>query len=302
MGMIKVGLATTALVAGVLILPRMLVANGSGYESEIRKWREQRETRLKADGGWLTVAGLFWLEEGANRFGADASNEIVLPPGSAPPRAGVFEFHDGKATVKIEPDVVVTVEGKPITVMDLKSDAGGAPDVLTLGSLTLQVIERGERHAIRLKDMNSRFRREFTGLRWFPVNDSLRVTARWVPYDPPREISVPTILGTIEKMPCPGAALFTVGGKEARLEPVLEEPGAEELFFIFRDATSGGKTYGSGRFLYAALPKDGKVVLDFNKAYNPPCAFTPYATCPLPPEQNRLSIPIEAGELSYDHH
>ena len=290
----------------LLLAPRALLAppaeSGPAYEAEIEKWREQRETRLKADGGWLTVAGLFWLEKGANRFGTDPTNEIVLPEASAALRAGVFLVKSGGVSVRVEPGVDVTLEGKPVTTMTLKDDSNGDPDVLALGSLTLQVIHRGDRLGIRLKDKNSKLRKEFTGLHWYPIAESGRVTARWAPYDPPKEIPVPTILGTTEKMPCPGVAVFTYGGREMRLEPVLEDPDAKELFFIFRDGTSGKETYGSGRFLYSDLPADGKVVLDFNKAYNPPCAFTPYATCPLPPEQNRLDIRIEAGELNYGHH
>jgi len=288
-------LASTALACAA-------AAGDPEYVAEIQKWREQRETRLKADGGWLTVAGLFWLEPGANRFGTDPSNQIVLPADSAPPKAGVFEFAEGRTTLKAEPGVTITVGGKPVTTQEMKPDSAGEPDIAKLGALTMQVIQRGDRYAIRMKDMNSRLRKEFTGLHWYPIAESWRVTARWEPYDPPREIPVPTILGTIEKMPCPGAAVFSIGGQELRLEPVLEEPGDTELFYIFRDATSGKETYGAGRFFYSALPADGKVVLDFNKAYNPPCAFTPYATCPLPPEQNRLKAAIEAGELNYGHH
>jgi hypothetical protein len=274
----------------------------SPYVDEILKWREQRETRLKADGGWLTVAGLFWLKEGDNSFGADPKGDIALPEGSAPARAGVLAFHAGKTVVKATPGAGATVDGKPITEMELKPDDPGPPDVVTMGPLTMQVIKRGDRYAIRLKDMNSRLRREFTGLRWYPVKEQYKITARFEPYDPPRMVRVPTVLGTTEEMPCPGAAVFTLEGKQVRLEPVLEQPDDKELFFIFNDATSGKETYPSGRFLYAPVPQDGKILLDFNKAYNPPCAFTPFATCPLPPSQNRVQVSIEAGELNYGHH
>ena len=273
-----------------------------GYAAEIQKWREQREARLKANGGWLTVAGLYWLKDGENRFGADPSCEVVLPPGSAPAVAGVIVFHDGKTTVKVEPGVTVTAGGKPVATMDLKDESTGSPDVLTLGPLMMHVIKRGDRYAIRLKDMNSRFRKEFTGLHWFPIKESYRVTARWEPHDPPRQIAVPTILGTTEMMPSPGRAVFTINGQELKLDPVLEEPDSTELFIIFKDLTSGKETYPAGRFLYAETPTDGVLVLDFNKAYNPPCAFTPYATCPLPPEQNRLPVRIDAGEQNYGQH
>jgi uncharacterized protein (DUF1684 family) len=164
------------------------------------------------------------------------------------------------------------------------------------------VIERGGKYAIRLKDKNSKMRREFTGLKWYPVKPEYRITATFNPYEPPKQIPVPNILGQTESLPSPGYVTFTLKGKTVRLEPVLESPDDKELFFIFRDGTSGDTTYPSGRFLYADMPVQGKVVLDFNKAYNPPCAFTPYATCPLPPPANRLKVNIEAGELNYGHH
>jgi uncharacterized protein len=274
-----------------------------GYRAEIDKWRAAREARLKGEGGWLQVVGLFWLKEGANPFGTGRENRIVLPPGSAPVRAGVFELRGAKTTVRTEAGVLATVGGKPVTVLELRPDVPGPADVLKLGPrLTLHVIERGGRHCIRLKDTQSALLKDFTGLRWFPVREEYRVEARFVPYDAPRKVPVPNILGQVEELPSPGYAVFTVGGREVRLDPVLEEAGADELFFIFRDETARKETYQAGRFLYAAMPKDGKVTLDFNKAYSPPCAFTPYATCPLPPKQNRLPIRLEAGELRSGHH
>ena len=287
-------LLVTVLLAGV--------APDPAHQEEVQNWRDQRETRLKSDTGWLTLAGLFWLKEGENRFGANPDYEIELPEGAAPASAGVLEFHDGRTTVKMAPGVEAAVDGKPVTVMELKPDSSGAPDILAIGRLTMQVIKRGEKYGIRLKDTQSKARREFTGLHWYPIEDSYRVTARFVPYEPSKMLMIPTVLGTTEEMPCPGKAVFTLNGQEISLEPVIEEPGADELFYIFKDETSGTQTYPAGRFFYSAMPKDGVVVLDFNKAYNPPCAFTPYATCPLPPSQNRLKMKIEAGELNYGHH
>jgi len=273
------------------------------YRAEIEKWRADREGRLKSDGGWLQVVGLFWLKDGANSFGTDAGNRIVLPPGSAPARAGVFELRAGKTTLRMEPGVEATVDGHPAGTRELRPDVPGPADVLKLGPrLTLHVIERGGRYGIRLKDRESALLKEFGGLRWFPVREDYRVEARSVPHASPMKIAVPNILGQVEELPSPGYAAFTIGGREVRLDPVLEEPGATELFFIFRDQTTGKQTYPAGRFLYAPMPKDGRVTLDFNKAYSPPCAFTPYATCPLPPKQNRLSVRIEAGELTGKPH
>jgi hypothetical protein len=181
----------------------------------------------------------------------------------------------------------------------LRPDSTGSPDVLEMGALSLTVIERGGRLGIRLKDRNSPVRKAFTGLRWFEIDEDYRVEARWVSHPQPKPVKVPNVLGQTEAMPSPGYAEFTLGGKSVRLDGVLEDPHAEQLFFILRDRTSGKETYGAGRFLYADLPQGGKVVLDFNKAYNPPCAFTPYATCPLPPPQNWMPVRVEAGELAY---
>jgi uncharacterized protein (DUF1684 family) len=278
-----------------IIIAQQVGGGAAAYQQEIETWRAKREARLKADGGWLTVAGLTWLKPGLNRFGADPSNEIVLPAHSAPLQGGLFRVESGRVTVEVASGVAVTLGGKPVTRLALRSDAAGEPDVLAIGALTMQIIARGDRLGVRLKDMRSPARKAFKGLSWYPVKPEYRVTARFVPHPKPTTIAVPTVIGIAEPMVSPGSALFALGGKSLRLDPVLE-PGETQLFFILRDATSGGASYGGGRFLYADPPRDGQVVLDFNKAYSPPCAFTPYATCPLPPPQNRLPIAIEAGE------
>jgi len=280
-----------------LVVAALLGAQTS-YRTEIEKWRQTREANLKKDDGWLTVAGLFWLKEGSNRAGTDASNQIVLPQGSAPARVGSFVLRAGKTTFTAEIGVAVTSGGKPVQSLQMRSDTPGPPDIITVGRLSMFVITRGARTGIRLRDKDSSFRREFTGLRWFPADEAWRIRAKWVPYTPAKQIDVLDIIGDTERQPCPGYASFQIAGKEYRLEPIAED---DQLFFIFRDLTSGKETYPSGRFLYADAPRNGQVVLDFNKAYNPPCAFTPYATCPLPPPQNRLGVRIPAGELNYHH-
>jgi len=291
-------------IAGLLIFAVAFTAADTAtesYRADVEKWRQDRESRLKSDTGWLTVAGLFWLKEGVNRFGSDRNNDIILPSG-APGLAGVFELKGDKIVVKIQSGATVTSAGAAITQMEMKPDSEGDPTIVALGDLSMFVIKRGDQYAIRLKDKNSRMRKDFTGLTWFDVNPGYRITAEFTPFEPPKQIPVPNSLGKTENLPSPGYVTFKLHGKNVRLEPVLEEPDAKELFFIFRDKTSGKTTYHSGRFLYADLAVEGKVVLDFNKAYNPPCAFTPYATCPLPPPQNRLDVAIEAGELNYGHH
>ena len=262
----------------------MSLSAASTYQNEILEWRRQREAALKAEGGWLTVAGLFWLHEGANTAGRDPKSDVALPDG--PPHAATFDLKNGR--------VSVTIDGKTRTV---KPDSA---DAVNVGRLNLYVIKRGDKFGIRLKDPDSEYRREFHGIESYPVNEAYRVTARWVAE--PKKIPILNIIGQTENSECPGYAVFELSGRELRLYPILESPGAKELFYIFKDQTSGKETYGAGRFLYSEMPKDGKVVLDFNKAYNPPCAFTPYATCPLPPPENRLPVRVEAGEKKYGNH
>lgn len=285
-----------------LLLGLAVVGPGDDYKASIETWRRGRETRLRADEGWLTLAGLCWLKEGVNTFGAGPGNDIALPEGSAAPRAGVFEFHAGATLVKANPGTQFTVNGVAAQEARLKSDEAGDSDVVRFGRIAMMVIKRGKRYAIRVKDKESKYRTGFQGLDWYPVQQSYRVTAKWAPYGSPRVMNVPTILGEDEQYPSPGYAVFHLGGKEYKMVPVLEEPDAKQLFFILKDQTSGKETYPAGRFLYADMPKNGQVILDFNKAYSPPCAFTPYATCPLPPKENRLGIRLEAGEKFHGHY
>jgi uncharacterized protein (DUF1684 family) len=261
----------------------LALAAVSAYQSEIAEWRRAREERLKADGGWLSLAGLFWLRDGPNRFGKDPTAEIVLPDG--PANAGAFELRNGR--------VAVTTGGDPRPI------APDSTDAVKVGRLSLFLIKRGDRYGVRLRDPDSEYRRNYHGIQYFPADEKWRITARWVAQ--PRKIPILNIIGITEDSESPGYAVFTVAGREYRLAPILEEPAAKELFYIFRDLTTGKDTYPAGRFLYSALPQNGKVVLDFNKAYNPPCAFTPFATCPLPPKENHLQLRIDAGEKTYRH-
>lgn len=283
------------LLGAVLASAPPVRAPSPDYVHEIEGWRAQREEGLRAPDGWLSVVGLHWLREGTNTIGSAEGSDIRLPL-SAPPRVGTIEFSRGRAVIRVAPGVTVKSKDAPITELELHSDHQGKPDLLAVGPITLYVIERGGRHALRIKDTESPRRRQFRGLEWYPVRESYRVQARFTPYDPPKKIPIANVLNTVEPMPSPGYVTFHLGGRELRLDPVLEEPDAKELFFIFKDMTAGKETYPAGRFLYAEMPKDGQVVLDFNKAYSPPCAFTSFATCPLPPRQNRLDVRIEAGE------
>jgi len=284
--------------ASVVGLCAGILASDTSYRAGIEQWRARQEAELKADDGWLTVSGLFWLTDGVNRAGSNRASTILLPRG--PAEFGTFEFHNGKTTFRPAPGVAVKVNGQPAGApILLKSDTEGKPDRIQFDAFTMFVIHRGNRYAIRLKDTESESRKEFTGLHWYPAKESYRVIAKFVPYQPPKLITIPNVLGETEQDPSPGYVLFTLNGQSLRLDPVVED---DQLFFIFHDLTSGKETYPPGRFLYTDLPKNGEVVMDFNKAQNPPCAFTAYATCPLPPKQNRLPVRIEAGELNYGHH
>jgi uncharacterized protein (DUF1684 family) len=276
-----------------------LPAADDTYVQELNKWRQNRETELKGDNSWLTVSGLFFLAQGKNTFGSGPLNDIVLPA-DAPAEAGVLEFDGQRVLMRAKPPL--TVNGAPTTATELKVAASGKPaDQITMGALTIFVHKSGDRYAIRLRDKNSEIRRNFTGLKWFAPNEAYRVTGRFEPYPTPKAVRVPNILGDLEPYTAPGVVAFTLNGQQHTLEVYDSGSGQNRRFFIvFRDLTSGKETYPSARFLYADVPNaKGEVVLDFNKAYNPPCAFNPYTTCPLPSEQNRLRVRIEAGELDY---
>jgi uncharacterized protein (DUF1684 family) len=270
------------------------------YEAEIRQFQQEREAALKADDGWLTIAGLFFLTQPVTSFGSDPLNDFVLPEG-APERAGTFELRNGKVSVKAAPGVTFMLGDEPVTEKQLVSDAEGQPDRLTLGDLQLWVHHSGDRLSIRLRDMNSKLRTGFVGTRWFPIDPAYRVEGTFEPFDTPKMVQVSTILGDVETMPVPGLVSFTINGQQYKLEPVAE-PADEEFWFVFRDLTSLKESYPAARFLYAPAPVNGKMILDFNKAENPPCAYNPYTTCPLPTEQNRLRTRIEAGEKAYGGH
>ncbi len=250
-----------------------------------KAWRERREARLRDPEGWLALTGLSWLSEGENRVEG-------LP--------GVFVVQGGRVALRAAPGDGWLLDGAPVAERSLASDASERPDRLHLGTRVVQVIERGGALAVRTWDAESPARKAFQGIDTFPYDPRWRIEARWEPYAAPREVEQPSAAGPPQKALAPGRAHFTVDGRSLSLEPTLED-GA--LLFVFKDATAPAETYGAGRFLGAALPAGGKVVLDFNRAYNPPCAFTPHATCPLPRPENMLAVRIEAGEQRYgsDH-
>ncbi len=266
------------------------------YLGEIEQWHTKRIENLKKENGWLNLIGLYWLREGENKFGSAKDNEIIFPP-SAPNQIGVFTLKDSVVTIKVLHGVKVWCNDQEVSEMQLQNDLTGTPTILRMDSLRWFVIKRGNKYGIRLRDLNSPLLKEFTDIERFPVNVDWRIRAKFISYDPPKRIVVPNILGGEDEESVSGKIVFRVKEKEYSLAPI---DGGEKLFIIFADETNGETTYGAGRFLYADKPDStSKIIIDFNKAYNPPCVFTKYATCPLPPEQNRLAIKITAGEKNY---
>jgi uncharacterized protein (DUF1684 family) len=274
---------------------------------DLAEWRAHRARTLSAPDGWLTLVGLDWLQSGKNAVGLAADNQIRLE-GHAPAHLAVIDVEGGKLRLLapaggFPPHLLI--DGQPAKEGPIQPDDDRAT-VLSDDNLTMVVLHRGDRFALRIKDAESPTRTGFKGLHWYPPNPKFRVTAKWIPFVPQHTEKIPTVIGTTLDMPAPGLAEFTLDGKTIQIEPVLESPNAKELFFILRDATSHTTTYQAARFLYAEMPsngldKPGTLVLDFNRLQNPPCAYTPYATCPLPPFQNRLAIAIPAGEQRYSH-
>lgn len=267
----------------------------------LAEWRAHRETRVRAEDGWLSVCGLSWLSPGPNRFGSAPTSDVVLPARSAPPHAGVFVLDGGKVTVEPAPGVSLSTNGQPITGnRALASDAEPRPDQLQLGPLTMTVLKRGDRFAIRTKDRTNPNRDSFPGLRWFPIDDRFAVVARFQPHAGRVLRQIPSVVGHVEELVSPGWVEFDLLGQRLSLEPVLESPDSQQLFFIFRDQTNGHETYGGGRFLFVDLPAPGasSVRLDFNRTISPPCAYTPYATCAMPLARNHLPVAIPAGEMA----
>lgn len=269
------------------------------YINEINEWHQKRINNLKLENGWLNLVGLLWLKEGENTFGSDKSNDVVFPE-NAPARIGKFILKDSIVTIEILAGARVTFKDSAIQKMTLENDLSGNPTKLKLNSFIWFVIKRGEKYGIRLRDLEAPLLKTFNGIERFPGNEDWRIVADFVPLAKPKEIDVPNILGAFDKEIVSGILKFKIGNQNFELTPV---DAGEKLFIIFADETSGEETYGACRFLYADKPdSSNKVVLDFNKAYNPPCAFTPFATCPLPPKENYLKKRITAGEKKWGEH
>jgi uncharacterized protein len=288
--------------------PGMPQAPEATWKQDLTAWRAQHAVELQKPDGWLALAGLEWLDPGDTSFGSASNNKIHLPPGG-PDYLGIL--HLAGTVVTIAPPAGgfpqgFLIDGEPAEPQELRTDKDNDKHNprMTIGALNVYAVRRGDRFALRIKDAKSAALVGFHGLRWYPGQAKYRVTAQWIPYAPPKTITLDRLVGAGYEIPVPGAAKFTLAGKQYQLEPVLEDPTVVKLFFILRDTTSTSTTYAACRFLYTEFPtngleKPGELVLDFNHLENPPCAYTPFATCPLPPRGNRLPIPLPVGELRY---
>lgn len=267
----------------------------------IQAWRDEQEKSLRADNSWLTVAGLFWLNEGDNTVGSGEQNDLVFPAGSCPERLGVFHRSGTTVTFTAASGVAYTINGTTPKAGPLQVDGDGkyTPDTIEHGKLSFFVVTRQERIGIRLRDNDSQARRDFTGRVWYAYDPSYVVEAAFTPATNNKTIAIQNILGYYEDTPSAGTLTFTLHGQTHTLEAI---DGKGSLFIIMRDKTSGHETYGAGRFLFAAPAVNGVTTLDFNKAVSPPCAFTAYATCPMAPPANHLQIAIPVGEKYVGEH
>jgi uncharacterized protein len=304
--------ATIALFSVVGLLPVLCGADrgtpssvsvpDATYVQSFEKWKAEQIDDLKKN--WLPLAGLYWLKPGANSFGSAAENAIVFPKG--PAHAGEFDLKGKDVTIKLLAEVHATSAGKPLAgSATLDPDTSGHPSAVEIGSLQFHVIVRGERVGVRLKDADSAAVRNFRGLMFYPLDMNYQIAATWEPSDGKTTVEVPNVLGDVSAMRVAGRAVFKINGQEVVLTDLRGDP-SRGLFFVFNDLTAKTDTYPGGRFLETGPVTKGRVTLDFNRAYNPPCAVTPYATCPLAPKENRLAVAIPAGEKfdksAHGHH
>ena len=267
----------------------------TAWKQEVNQWREKRVESLKKPHGWLSLIGMEWLHKGKNTIGSAKDNDIVLPHGLA--YVGYFLVDGNKISFKKNIDAKITANDKPIgETINVKMDSSGEPTVFKFDTFQFYVIERGK-PALRIKDSKAKTRTNFKGLMYFPLSEDFRIEAEFIPYKPAKEIEIINVLGLLSKDESPGKLTFTLDGKSLSLD-VLD--AGDDFYIIFADKTSGRTTYGPGRFLYVPKPiNTSKTIIDFNRSYNPPCAFTDYSTCPLPPPQNRIPVYIESGEKKY---
>jgi uncharacterized protein (DUF1684 family) len=296
------------LLFAAVLIASVVRAQDAAWQKSVEEFHEKHSANLQKPDGWLSLVGLEWLQPGDTSVGSAQDNKVKLSA-AHPAHLAVFHLENNVVTLLPPKDgfpAGLAVGGKPAAQQVLRTDPDSDKNNphLIVGTLNLYAIRREDRFALRIKDSQSPSIKEFHGLKWFASDAGYHVTAKWIPYTPPKSVTLVTLVGTSYPQPVPGVAEFVLQGNTYRLEPVLEDPADTKLFFILRDTTSTTTTYGACRFLYTALPsnglgKPGELVLDFNRLENPPCAYTPYATCPLPPQGNRLPIALPVGEKRY---
>ncbi|AKD57269.1 DUF1684 domain-containing protein [Spirosoma radiotolerans] len=284
-------------------------ADEPSYKAQIDEWHQHRVSSLKSETGWLNLAGLFWLTEGKNSLGRGSDFDLAFPAANASVDLGTLYLEKGEVRFAPNADKTVLVDGKAVTEPLVIFASNTKPTVLANGSLRWFIIKRGDKYGVRLRDLESPYLKEFQSIDRYPVDESWRVKARFEAPASPKTIPIIDVLGIVSQQPLAGTLVFERAGKTYRLDAVGE---GEKLFILFGDNTNAHETYGSGRFLYADKPiaagngnspsEKEWVTLDFNQAINPPCAFTPYATCPIPPKQNKLALAVTAGEKRYGDH
>lgn len=270
------------LLIGIIGITALLITP-ENYRDSIRQWQTHRNAGLRSPDGWLTLVGLFWLKPGNSSIGSAVDNNLILPTGSTPAHIGALKL-DGEKVVFIQPNGTSRV---------LRVD-DDQPDVIHSGSVSFYVIKRVDKFAVRIKDSASPVLRNFTGMKYFPISPEFHFQAKFIPDE--KRIAIVNVQGQSDLEKSPGLVEFDYQGHVYRLRPIFE---GKTLFFLFKDATNRTETYQAGRMLNTPLPVNGKVDLDFNRSYNPPCTFTPFATCPLPPKENTLPFALTAGELRY---
>ena len=288
----------TRTIAAVALTLAAAAAADPAHVKEVEAWRAKHEADYRRD--WASIDGLFFLKPGENRAGSARTNSIVLSA-AVPPSIGSFFLKDGKVRFEPHAGVAISRKDQPVTApLDLIPDSGKEPaDELVVNGVRIVVHGSGDRLAIRVRDANGAMARAFLGFKWFPIDEGYRVTGRFIKDPAPREVKIPNTLGDLDTYTTEGMVEFSLNGQTLRMRPMTTRP--KRFYFVFKDASSGHETYAAARFLYSDLRDDGTTVLDFNEAYNPPCAFNPYTTCPIPPKENRLKVKILAGEQAYPH-
>jgi uncharacterized protein (DUF1684 family) len=291
--------AILALLAAACEPPPLPTPDPAVHQAEMDAWRAWRRATLMRPDGWLSLVGLFWLREGENTFGSDSSGDFIYP-GMIPARVGTFTLRGDSVRFRAANGVPVLAAGDTVVEIDVTPLSGVEATTMELGSVQWLVIRRGDEQAVRVRDAQSSVRTDFSGIDMYPISLEWRLSGRFRWRDPPDTIDVPNFMGGVNRVPSPASVSFEVNGRRRSLDLWKDADDPDNFFTAFADETNGRGTYGGGRFLWIDAPDEqGRTVVDFNASYNPPCVFTPYATCPLPPRQNRLPVEVPAGERNW---